>query len=205
MAICKGDPLLGALSIHEAIGIWLASMLVTLASGLWLEAQILPLLGVAGGYGFAAINAVIDASTLKLAKLWTHLSFALVSLSFAGVTYHNRAWEDAFGAISAAVCLTGCYWLLHRMNPSALGVGDVRLSLPLALSVAMAQPQSVLLMALFASAIQCVPFLGCWASRWRPATQIALCLENRQYSRLVLPFGPALVAGAWIAWLISLP
>jgi leader peptidase (prepilin peptidase) / N-methyltransferase len=135
--------------------------------------------------------AVIDLRTLRLPNAFTLSAYPIVAalLLLPAIAYGD--WPALWRAAIAGVALLACYVLLHVINPSGMGMGDVKLSGPLGALLGWVSWEAVLLGTL-------VGFI------LAAATGVALIVARRAGRKSALPFGPFMLAGAWIAILTQI-
>ncbi|WP_157436517.1 prepilin peptidase [Actinospica robiniae] len=135
-----------------------------------------------------AVLAMIDARTIRLPNrllhpvAWTGLALLACAAACSG------SWYRLTFALASAGALLGAFFLLHKM--SGLGRGDVRLVGLLGLFLGWVGPATV-----FAGVA-----LGTVAGGVFGAV---LLLAHKADRRRMLPYGPFLVLGAWLALLLA--
>ncbi|MCI5825300.1 MAG: hypothetical protein MR006_01365 [Arcanobacterium sp.] len=195
MSNSEESNLAGALSAHQAIWVWSAAaglMTVALLLGGREHADSI-LAGAA--FGLCALNTLIDWRTMTLIPLWSHLAGVLWIVQ-AGVYTVRGTWQIPAAAALCALVLGSCAAGVHRASPQSFGRGDVRLIVVLTLWVGNSGPFFVLLFVGCASALQLVAFA---VQEIKFRMRAAALREPRR----VLPFGAALVAGAWSIYIGS--
>jgi leader peptidase (prepilin peptidase) / N-methyltransferase len=142
---------------------------------------------------FAVVSiplAVVDLRTHRLPNAWTLTAYPLVAVGLLLPSAVAGSWSDLGRAVAGGGILLGVYLLLHLVNPSGMGLGDVKLSGPMGALLAWLS-WSVLLVGTFLGfALGAVVGLG-------------LMAVGRAGRKSALPFGPFMLAGAWIAILAS--
>jgi leader peptidase (prepilin peptidase) / N-methyltransferase len=151
------------------------------AAGAWLVLAAFLLVAVAG-----VLLAAIDLACLRLPDLIVGPAFggALVLLGTAAAL--TGGWGDLLRAGSAALVLAGGYLVLALLPGANLGLGDVKLCLPLGLLLGWLGWGAVLLGAVLPHLINGPVALG-------------LLIAGRAGRKTALPLGPALLAGALLA------
>ena len=134
--------------------------------------------------------AVIDLRVRRLPDPLT-LPLAAAALTLLGlvslVPEHAGSWTDA---LLGALVLGAGYWVLWRINPGGMGFGDVKLALGAGAVLGWYGWDTVLL-GTFAGFL-----LGAlWGG--------ALVLVGRAGRKTAIPFGPFLIAGAFLGLLIG--
>jgi leader peptidase (prepilin peptidase)/N-methyltransferase len=115
------------------------------------------------------------------------VAVALVSLVIAVDVIGNGAVQSGGVAFGIAAVVVAAYALLHRLSPRSLGWGDVLLVAPLGLALGYVAADRVVVWQLLAS-----------------ATGAIHALVLRQLRGVsTIPFGPHLLAAAWLVLLVS--
>lgn len=131
------------------------------------------------------VQAPLDLVTRRLSRPVTLIASAAV-LSTLAVGARDET-SSVIVALCLAVAVTAVYAILHTWSPSSLGWGDVLLIAPLALAIGNFSLDGVALWQLLASLTGAIHILV--ARRLRGAHGI--------------PFGPHLLAAAWLVLLAS--
>ncbi len=134
--------------------------------------------------------AVVDLRTHRLPNAWTLTAYPFVALGLLLPTVASGSWSDLGRALAGGGILLGLYVVLHLVNPSGMGMGDVKLS----------GPMGALLAWLSWSVLLVGTFLGFALGA---VVGIALMALGRAGRKSALPFGPFMLAGTWIAVLAS--
>lgn len=131
--------------------------------------------------------AIIDAGAGRLPNRLTlpTLGAGLVLLA-ATAGLGAPGWPAFGGALVGAAALAGLYLVLALANPSGMGLGDVKLALPLGLYLGWLGAATWTLGALLGAVFGAVAALALLASR-------------RASWRSRLPYGPFMVTGAFAA------
>jgi leader peptidase (prepilin peptidase)/N-methyltransferase len=143
----------------------------------------------------AAISAplsVIDVREHRLPNAVTLSAYPVVAILLLLPAVADAAWPTYGRALLAGAALFALYLVLHLVNPSGMGLGDVKLAGPLGALLGWIGWSTV--------------FLGTLAGFLLAAvTGIVLLLARRVSRTSALPFGPFMLAGAWFAVLVSAP
>ena len=159
----------------------LAALWAVWASGPGWATPAVVVAAVAGAALFA-----VDARTHRLPNAITYPTTATVAVLLAVAAALDGAWDAALRALLGALALGGAYLLLHLVNRTGLGLGDVKLAVLLGLVAAwFGWP------VLWATAF--LPFLvgGVWA--------IGLLVARRATRTTAIAFGPFMLVGAVLA------
>ncbi|MGH3096666.1 MAG: prepilin peptidase [Streptosporangiales bacterium] len=131
--------------------------------------------------------AIIDARAGRLPNKLTLSTFAAgLLLLAANAALGVAGWTALAGALIGAAALAGMYLVLALANPSGMGLGDVKLALPLGLYLGWLGAATWMLGALLGA------MFGALAA-------LALLASRRASWRSRLPYGPFMVAGAFTA------
>lgn len=131
--------------------------------------------------------AIIDARAGRLPNMLTLPTFgAGLVLLAAAAALGAAGWAAIGGALVGATALAGVYLVLAVANPSGMGLGDVKLALPLGLYLGWLGAGTWMLGALLGAAFGVLAALVLLASR-------------RASWRSRLPYGPFMVTGAFTA------
>jgi len=143
-----------------------------------------PALVVAAAAGAAL--SVVDARTQRLPNALTYPATAAVAVLLVLSAVVTGEWAALGRAAAGGAGLCLAYLVLHLVNPSGMGLGDVKLA-PLLGAVAAWSGWSVLLWA------AALPFLvgGVWA--------VALLAARRAGRKTALAFGPFMLVGTALA------
>ncbi|MDF5752382.1 A24 family peptidase [Spongiactinospora sp. TRM90649] len=130
--------------------------------------------------------ALIDVADLRLPDDLTIPAYAVVTalLTVAGRADHR--YDDLLRAGLGAVALAAFYLLLFLIRPAALGLGDVKLALPLGAALGWAGWEALLAGVVVTHA--CAALYG-----------LALLASRRADRATELPFGPFMILGALAA------
>lgn len=134
------------------------------------------------------IQAPLDASTHRLSRPVTMVALACVLVSGVVDGLLNQRINGALLGIAMASGVCVIYALIHAISPRSVGCGDVLLVLPLALALAPQGLDAVLIWQLSASMTGSLH-------------AVSFRLTNGVRS---IPFGPHLLAGAWVVLVFSL-
>lgn len=130
--------------------------------------------------------AVIDLRTLRLPNIVTLTAYPGVALLLLLPAAIDGRWSDYGRAAIAGIALLALYVLLHLINPAGMGLGDVKLSGPLGALLGWISWNALLWGAMAGF------LLGALAG-------LLLIALRRAGRKSELPFGPAMLAGAWLA------
>ena len=133
---------------------------------------------------------IIDVRTYRLPNNLTLSAYPIVLLGLMIPAAIFGDWS-AFGrALLAGAALLGLFLILHVINPSGMGLGDVKL----------AAPMGVLLGWIGWSTAIAGAFIA-----FLTAALVGLMLMafGKAGRKSALPFGPFMLAGAWVAILAS--
>jgi leader peptidase (prepilin peptidase)/N-methyltransferase len=133
------------------------------------------------------VQAPLDLAMRRLSRSVTLCAVAATAVVVALTAVTDDDLAGAAVAAAVAIAVATVYALLHWWSPSSLGWGDVLLVVPLALAVGSAALDRVAVWQLLASATGALHALV--ARRLRGTTSI--------------PFGPHLLAAAWLVLLAS--
>ncbi|MEU4352137.1 prepilin peptidase [Streptomyces sp. NPDC023838] len=138
----------------------------------------------------AALLAAVDARVHRLPDVLT-LPLAAGAAALLGAAalapHHQGSWRDA---LLGGLALGGAYFVLFLVNPAGLGFGDVKLAV--GLGVALGWYGWGIL------------FTGAFAGFAAGGTYgLALILARRADRRAAIPFGPFMIAGAYLGLLLG--
>lgn len=134
--------------------------------------------------------AIIDLRTQRLPNPITLSAYPIVLVLLLLPAAVTSAWSTLGRALLAGAILLAFYVVLHLVNPAGMGLGDVKLSGPLGALLGWFSWSTLLLGSLLGFV------LGAF-------TGIALILARKAGRKSALPFGPFMLAGAWIAILLA--
>ncbi len=133
--------------------------------------------------------AVIDLRTLRLPNAVTLSAYPIVAVLLAIPAIASGSWPPYGRAAAAGAALLAFYVVLHLVNPSGMGMGDVKLSGALGALLGWLSWSALLLGALLGFVLAAV-------------TGLALMVAGRAGRKTALPFGPFMLVGAWVAILL---
>lgn len=136
--------------------------------------------------------AIIDLRVQRLPNPLTLSAYPIVAVGLLVPAVAEGRTADLWRALAGGAILLAFYSILHLVNPSGMGLGDVKLSGPMGALLAWLS-WSVLLAGGFLGFA-----LGAVAGIW-------LLVTRRAGRKSALPFGPFMLAGAWLAILASDP
>jgi leader peptidase (prepilin peptidase)/N-methyltransferase len=134
--------------------------------------------------------SIIDARAHRLPNVLTLSAYPAVAVLLLVPAIAGQRADDLLRAALGGAVLLGFYAILHLVNPAGMGLGDVKL----------AGPMGALLGWLSWSVVLVGGFLG---FAFGAVAGIALLLARRAGRKSALPFGPFMLAGAWLAILAS--
>ncbi len=138
--------------------------------------------------GLLTVQTPLDVRTRHVSRRATATAVALVSAVIAmAVVGDGVGVRSAVVAVGVAAVVFAVYALLHRLSPRSLGWGDVLLVAPLGLAIGYVAVDRVAVWQLLASTTGAVH---------------ALALQRLRGVRTI-PFGPHLLAAAWLVLLVS--
>ncbi len=135
---------------------------------------------------------IIDLRSHRLPNVLTLSAYPIVGVLLALPAIAEGRGEDLLRAVLGGAVVLACYGVLHLVNPAGMGLGDVKL----------AGPMGALLGWLSWSVVLVGGFLGFALGA---VVGIALLVARRAGRKSALPFGPFMLAGAWIAILAADP
>ncbi len=130
------------------------------------------------------VLAIIDARTKRLPNPLTLSSYPILLALLALPAVLSDLAGSLVTAAIGGVALLVLFVVLHLVNPSGMGMGDVKLSGTIGISVGWVS----LAAALWAA---CAGFL------LAAAISLVLLATGRATRKSALPFGPSMLAGAW--------
>lgn len=128
---------------------------------------------------------VIDIDTHRLPNAIVLPASVVLAVLFTFACLRGAPWEALVRAAVGAVVLFVFYALLRAVRPGAMGGGDVKLAGVLGAALAFAGWGSLIVGAF--AAFLFGGFFG-----------IVLMLTGRANSKSAIPFGPWMIAGAWV-------
>ena len=165
----------------------------------WLVPTATGLSGVAAGLVWAAfasfafassVLVLIDLDTRRLPNVIVLPSYA-VGLALLGLaSVFGADWSAMLRAVIGMAAMYGAYWLIRRIRPDGMGGGDVKLA-----GVA----------GLYLGWLGWGPLAVGWLAAFLlgGAFAVALIATGKATRRTALPFGPWLLAGAWVGILFG--
>ena len=138
--------------------------------------------------GLLSVQTPMDVRTRHLSRRATVIAISSVSAVIAmDVIGDGVGVRSAVVAVGTAAVVVAAYALLHRLSPRSLGWGDVLLVAPLGLALGYVAADRVVVWQLLAS-----------------TTGAIHALVLRQLRGVsTIPFGPHLLAAAWLVLLAS--
>lgn len=136
--------------------------------------------------------ALIDIDTMKLPNRIVLPSYLVVGLLLGAAGVLSQDWQALLGAAVGAVGMFGLYFGLAMVKRGGMGFGDVKLAGVLGLCLGfVGLPQ--LAVGVFSAFL-----LGGLAG-------VTLLVLRRADGRTAIPFGPWMLAGAWVGILAGAP
>lgn len=129
--------------------------------------------------------ALIDLDTHRLPDPLVLPGYPVLAVLFAAACLCGAPWEALLRAAIAGVAMFAFYWLLRAIRPGGMGGGDVKLAGVLGAALGWISWGAVIVGA-FAAFL-----LG-------GLVGIALMAFGRATRKSAIPFGPFMLAGAWI-------
>lgn len=168
---------------------WLAAVVgsLTAFSGSHAETMAGAVLAVVVA-GLLMVQTPLDVRARHLSRRATVIAVAFISVVIAmDVVGDDVGARSAVVAVGTAAVVVAVYALLHRLSPRSLGWGDVLLVAPLGLAIGYVAADRVVVWQLLASTTGAIH---------------ALVLGRLRGVRTI-PFGPHLLAAAWLVLLAS--
>jgi leader peptidase (prepilin peptidase)/N-methyltransferase len=134
--------------------------------------------------------AIIDLRTHRLPNPLTLSAYPIVLIGLALPSIIDGRWGDFGRGLLAGLAALAVFALLHVINPSGMGLGDVKL----------AGSMGALLGWLSWSSLIVGLFLGFALAA---IVGLALLATGRAGRKSAMPFGPFMLVGAWFAILVS--
>jgi leader peptidase (prepilin peptidase)/N-methyltransferase len=142
---------------------------------------------------FAMVSVPLTIIDLRTHRLPNPLTLSAYPVVLVGLVIPAVAWDAWSGlgrSIAGGVALLAFFLLLHIINPSGMGLGDVKLSAPMGALLAWLSWPTLLAGA----------FVGFVLAALVGVTLLAM---RRAGPKSAMPFGPFMLAGAWVAILAS--
>jgi leader peptidase (prepilin peptidase)/N-methyltransferase len=150
---------------------------LVLAAACWLAACAVPL-------------AFVDAAVRRLPDLLTGSAFAGTAALLLAAAAVGGTWHVLARAVLGGVALSGFYLVLAVISPSGMGMGDVKAAAGLGSMLAWRGWS-----ALVAGGLAGFLFAAVYGT--------ALLISGRATRKQQIPFGPFMIAGAFLAVLLS--
>jgi leader peptidase (prepilin peptidase) / N-methyltransferase len=134
--------------------------------------------------------AFIDVAVHRLPDLLTGAAYAITVGCLLIAAASGGRWYDLVRALLGGVALAGFYLLLAVINPSGMGMGDVKLAASLGTLLAWESWRALVLggaAGFFLAAIY----------------SVALLAVGRSSRKQDIPFGPFMIAGAFLLLLVT--
>jgi leader peptidase (prepilin peptidase) / N-methyltransferase len=133
--------------------------------------------------------ALIDLRTLRLPNALTLSAYPIVAGLLLLPALLDDAWPAYGRALLAGAAVLALFVVLHLVNPSGMGLGDVKLAGPMGALLGWLSWQVAMVGVVIGFAL--VAVVG-----------VAMILARRASRKSALPFGPFMLAGAWVAILV---
>lgn len=141
---------------------------------------------------FAAVTVpltVIDLRTLRLPNVLTLSAYPIVAVLLLLPALADGRWTSYTRAMLAGAIVLALFVVLHLVNPSGMGLGDVKLAGPMGAMLGWVSWQAVFVGVVIGFAL--VAVVG-----------VAMIAARRADRKTALPFGPFMLVGAWAAILV---
>ena len=141
---------------------------------------------------FAVVSvplAAIDLRTLRLPNVLTLSAYPIVAGLLLLPAVADGSWESYLRAWLAGAAVLALFVVLHLVNPSGMGLGDVKLAGPMGALLGWLSWQAAMVGVVIGFVL--VAVVG-----------IVMILARRADRKSALPFGPFMLAGAWVAILV---
>ena len=150
---------------------------LVLAAACWLAACAVPL-------------AFVDAAVRRLPDVLTGSAFAGTVLLLLAAAAADGTWPGLARAVLGGIALSGFYLVLAVISPAGMGLGDVKAAAGLGSMLAWRGWS-----ALVAGGLAGFGFAAVYGT--------ALLISGRAARKQQIPFGPFMIAGAFLAVLLS--
>ncbi len=134
--------------------------------------------------------AFIDAAVRRLPDVLTGSAFAGTVLLLLAAAAAGETWHVLSRAVLGGIALSGFYLVLAVISPSGMGMGDVKAAAGLGSMLAW-RGWSALVVGGFAGFLVAAVY------------GTALLISGRATRKQQIPFGPFMIAGAFLAVLLS--
>jgi leader peptidase (prepilin peptidase)/N-methyltransferase len=134
--------------------------------------------------------ALIDLRTLRLPNVLTLSAYPIVAALLLLPAVVDGAWAAYLRAALAGGGVLALFVVLHLVNPSGMGLGDVKLAGPMGALLGWISWQVTVLGVI--AGFMLVAVVG-----------LAMIVARRAGRKTALPFGPFMLAGAWLAILAT--
>lgn len=172
------------------------SLFVGLVSGVMLAAlgvRVHPPLVLAAACALAVCTVplgFIDAAVKRLPDLLTGAAYAATGLFLILAAAVSGHWGALGRALLGGLLLAGVYLILLLISPSGMGLGDVKLAASLGTMLAWTSWNLLLLGGFAGFALAAI-------------YSVALLATGRATRKQQIPFGPFMIAGAFLAVLLG--
>jgi leader peptidase (prepilin peptidase)/N-methyltransferase len=130
--------------------------------------------------------AVIDLRTLRLPNVLTLSAYPIVAVLLLLPALLADNWSGYGRALLAGAAILGLFVALHLVNPSGMGLGDVKLAGPMGALLGWLSWQAAMVGVIVGFALAAV-------------VGVAMIAARRADRKSALPFGPFMLTGAWVA------
>jgi leader peptidase (prepilin peptidase) / N-methyltransferase len=183
----------GAGDAHGPVAGPLAVGLVTAVLLAALGARVHPPLALAAACALTLCTvplAFIDAAVKRLPDLLTGAAYAAAGLFLILAAAVSGHWGDLARAALGGLVLAAVYLILLLISPSGMGLGDVKLAASLGTMLAWTNWDLLL-------------FGGFAGFALAAIYSVALLATGRATRKQQIPFGPFMIAGAFLAVLVG--
>ncbi len=140
--------------------------------------------------GAGVALAAIDLDTKRLPNVITYPSAVIVGVWLIGVSLATGEPGQALRTLLGGLAFAGFFLLLNVLYPRGMGMGDVKLALPLGFALAWVSWATLLVGGFLAFLLGAVVGVGLMAA-------------GRAGRRSALPFGPFMLIGAFVALVVG--
>ena len=135
---------------------------------------------------------LVDVRTHRLPNRLTLPAYPILALLLAGAALATGRYDGLLRALLGGSVVLAAFLALHLLSPQGMGMGDVKLAGAMGAALGWISWTAVL----------AGTFLGFVLGA---AVGLALLAARRVHRTTPLPFGPFMLAGAWLAILSSAP
>lgn len=157
------------------------------------EGEVAVLVTYAVAFAWMAGLAVIDVDVRRLPDRWTLPAYPVAAALLAWCSWAtDGGWTAWATALACGVASGGIYLLLVVANPAGLGLGDVKLAVPLGM-----------LAGWFGWPAAFLAFLGAFCLGL--VVGVVAAVRTGQGRKATFPFGPSMLAAAGLVVLLFAP